>query len=284
MQTSSGLKIGCHLSISGGYLATAQTAVSIGANTFQYFSRNPRGGAARSVDLVDIASFKEYATAHDLLPVLAHAPYTLNAGSASEHTRNFAEICLKGDLQTLNLLGAGATQYTFHPGSHTGLEKQESMAHIVGILNKVIETDTQCSILLEAMSGKGSEIGASFVDLKTIIDGIAQKDAMGVCLDTCHLYAAGYDIVENLDGVLEEFDSVVGLARIRAVHLNDSMHTLGAHKDRHARIGEGTIGADAIVRLINHPTLKHLPFYLETPCELDGYAQEITFLRSNYSI
>jgi len=277
------LKIGCHLSIAGGYLAAAETAVGIGANTFQYFSRNPRGGAARAVDTGDIAQFLAYAGEHGLLPVLAHAPYTLNAASQSEPTRNFAYECMAGDLKTLRLMQGGA-QYNFHPGSHTGLTAEQGIAYLTELLNRVLTAGSDTGVLLEAMSGKGSELGAEFSALRAIFDGVTSHENLGVCIDTCHIFAAGYDIVNGLDGVLERFDASVGLSRLKAVHLNDSMTPFGSKKDRHAKIGEGLIGADALVRLVNHPKLKHLPFYLETPNDLAGYRAEIAFFRANYSV
>ena len=279
------LKIGCHLGIADGYLSAAKTAVSIGANTFQYFSRNPRGGSARAVDAGDIAAFLLYADEHDLLPVLAHAPYTLNAASGTEATRAFAESCMSGDLKTLRMLG-GAANYTFHPGSHTGIGAGEGIGYIVELLNRILGTGKRVDspfILLEAMSGKGSELGAEFSQLRRIIDGANQNEHLGVCVDTCHIFAAGYDIVNNLDGVLAQFDREVGLNRLRAIHLNDSMMPFGSKKDRHAKIGEGLIGADALVKLTNHKSLRHLPYYLETPNELEGYAAEIAFFRKNFS-
>ncbi|MCL2061757.1 MAG: deoxyribonuclease IV [Firmicutes bacterium] len=275
------LKIGCHLSVAAGYEAAAKTAVEIGANTFQFFSRNPRGGAARSVDTADIAKFLRLAQQHDLLPVLAHAPYVLNASSATPATRAFAHMCMQGDLSTLQLLPNNL--YTFHPGSSSGVGKPQGIAYVTELLNRAVTPEINTTVLLEAMSGKGGELGADFGELAEIISGVECADKIGVCLDTCHVFCAGYDIVENLDGVIEEFDRTVGLARLKAVHVNDSMHPLGSRKDRHAKIGEGLIGADAIIRLINHPRLKHLPFYLETPNENDGYQKEIAFLKAHYS-
>ena len=275
------LKIGCHLSVAAGYTDAAKTAVLLGANTFQYFSRNPRGGSARAVDKADIGRFLTLAAEHGLLPVLAHAPYTLNAASANEHTRDFAYMCMSGDLKTLRLLPHN--YYNFHPGSCAGLTKEEGIAHVTAILNRVLSPETNTTVLLEAMSGKGNELGSNFAELRQIIDGVTLKDKLGVCIDTCHIFSAGYDIVNGLDGVLEEFDRHVGLARLKAVHLNDSMLPFNCRKDRHAKICEGFIGADAIIRFINHEKLKRLPFYLETPNEYEGYKAEIEFLRANYN-
>lgn len=275
------LKIGCHLPISAGYLSASKVAKSINANTFQYFSRNPRGSQARSVDIKDITAFNEYGKENGILPVLAHAPYTLNACSADPKIREFALLCMGQDIQTLELLPNN--YYNFHPGSHTGQGEEIGIKFIIELLNKIITKDMKTTILLEAMSGKGSEIGATFESLQAIIDGVTHKEKIGVCLDTCHVYSGGYDIVSNLDGVLEDFDKIIGLDKLKTVHLNDSMTALGSHKDRHEKIGDGTIGAEAIINFINHPKLKHLPYYLETPNELDGYAKEIEFLRKNFS-
>ena len=276
------LKIGCHLGIGAGYSAAAKTAVGIGANTFQFFSRNPRGGAAKAVDADDIAAFLTFAKEHELLPVLAHAPYTLNAASATEATRRFASECMAGDLRTLGLLDGGA-QYVFHPGSFTTLSAEEGLEHVIALLRRVSAEQPSVAILLEAMSGKGSELGAGFLQLRRMIDGAGGGENLGVCLDTCHIFSAGYDIVNDLDGVLERFDKEVGLFRLKAIHLNDSMMPFNGKKDRHAKIGEGTIGADALIRVVNHKRLRQLPFYLETPNDLDGYAAEIAFFRRNYN-
>jgi len=275
------LKIGAHLSISNGYLATAKEAKSINANTFQYFSRNPRGGSVRDVDLNDISIFNDFAARNNLFPILAHAPYTLNLASANPDTRSFAHMCMRDDLKTLDLFN-GNSNYVFHPGSHTTLTKEEGLAHVIDILNSVLSPNTAPKVLLEAMSGKGSELGTNFEELKFIIEWVEQRGKMGVCIEACHVFSAGYDIVYNLDGVLEEFENTVGLDKIYAIHLNDSMYPLNSKKDRHAKLGEGQIGLDAIIRLINHPKIRHLPFYLETPNDVAGYAKEIAFLRANY--
>ncbi|MCL2848361.1 MAG: deoxyribonuclease IV [Firmicutes bacterium] len=273
------MKLGYHASIAKGYLSAVKEAVSIGANTFQFFSRNPRGGSARELDLEDIALYKEFASKHNIETILAHAPYTLNAGSATRATREFAKQCLEQDLKTLASFGGGV-QYVFHPGSHTTLTKEESITFVIDILNSVLTNDTSVPVLLEGMSGKGSELCGIFDELTTIISGVELSDKVGVCLDSCHLYSAGYDIVNNLDGVLEDFDKIVGLDKLKAFHLNDSMTAFASKKDRHAKIGEGTIGLDAIIRIITHKKLKHLPFYLETPNEIDGYQREIEILKS----
>lgn len=275
------LKIGCHLSISSGYVAAGKVAKSIDANTFQFFSRNPRGSSARAVDKKDIDAFNIYASENGLLPTLAHAPYTLNACSADLKVRDFAKMVMASDLSTMELLPNN--YYNFHPGSHTGQGAAMGIDLIVGLLNDIMTEDMTTTILLEAMSGKGSEVGRSFEELAEIINRCNHKDKMGVCLDTCHVYSAGYDIVGDLDGVLEKFDNLIGLDKLKAIHLNDSMMPFGSHKDRHEKIGDGTIGAKAIVEFINHKALKKLPYYLETPNEIDGYAKEIAFLRENYS-
>lgn len=277
------MKIGCHLSSSGGYLAMAQTAVSIGANVFQFFTRNPRGGAAKPIDPDDIAAFLKYAEEHSIGPILAHAPYTLNAASADERTLKFAEEVFIDDLRRLEF--TPGAMYNFHPGSHVGQGAEKGIELISGLLCRVLEATgpVKTTILLETMSGKGSEVGRSFEELKLIIDR-TEHDArcttkLGVCLDTCHVWDGGYDIVNDLDGVLAEFDRVIGLSRLKAIHTNDSMNVLGAHKDRHEKIGKGKIRLDAFAVIVNHPKLKDLPFYLETPCDLQGYKEEIALLK-----
>ncbi len=275
------LKIGCHLAIGAGYLSAGKVATSIDANTFQYFSRNPRGGSARAVDTKDISAFIDYSKTNNIGCILAHAPYTINACSSENRTREFAYECMKSDLETMQLLPGNL--YNFHPGSHTGQGVEKGIDFIVDMLNKILTKDTSTTVLLEAMSGKGSEIGSKFTELAEIISRVEHSEKMGVCIDTCHIYSGGYDIVSNLDGVLEEFDTIVGLDRLKAIHLNDSLTPFDSHKDRHAKIGQGSLGAEAIVRFINHGKLKNLPYYLETPNEVDGYGQEIAFLRANYS-
>ena len=258
-----GFKIGCHLSSAGGYMAMGQTAVSIGANVFQFFTRNPRGGAAKPIDPADVAAFRDYAAEKGIGPILAHAPYTLNAAGAEERVREFAESTMRDDLKRLELT-PGAL-YNFHPGSHVGQGAEAGVALIAGMLGRILAPGWQTTVLLETMSGKGSEVGRSFDELRAIIDATDGGDRLGVCLDTCHVWDGGYDIVGDLDGVLERFDAVLGMSRLKAIHLNDSLNVRDAHKDRHACIGKGKIGLDALARVINHPTLRDLPFYLETP-------------------
>lgn len=273
------LNIGCHLSASKGYLAMGRTAVEIGAGTFQFFTRNPRGGRARARDNADEAAFAAYAREHDLGPCLAHAPYTLNPASAEGKTRDFAIETLRDDLLRLTGLPAG-TLYNLHPGCHVGQGVAAGVAAIAAALDEAIPGDCATTVLLETMAGKGTEIGGRFEELRAIIDASRHCAALGVCLDTCHVFDAGYDIVDDLPGVLREFDAVVGLDRLRAVHLNDSLNPRGSRKDRHARLGEGRIGIEALARVTNHPRLRRLPFVLETPNELPGYAREIALMRS----
>ena len=277
------MKIGCHLSSSGGYVAMAQTAQSIGANVFQFFTRNPRGGAAKPLDKADAAAFVSFAAANGIGPILAHAPYTLNAASGDARIRDFAESVFTDDLRRLAFT-PGAL-YNFHPGSHTGLGAEKGIANICDLLLKVFANvggAPSTTVLLETMSGKGSEIGRNFEEVRAIIDRAEGAGAppLGVCLDTCHVWDGGYDIAGDLDSVLDEFDKVVGLGRLRAVHLNDSMNVLGAHKDRHEKFGKGRIGEKALAGVINNPRLRDLPFYLETPCDLQGYRDEIAFIKT----
>ena len=286
-------KIGCHLSSAGGYLAMGRTAESIGANVFQFFTRNPRGGASKPIDPADVAEFLAYAAKESIGPILAHAPYTLNAAGADPRVREFAEGTMADDLKRLEWT-PGAL-YNFHPGSHVGQGSDAGIALISSMLVRIFAARSRrdgkgfaTTVLLETMSGKGSEVGRDFGEVQEIIDrtertlaqeGVAHPTPLGVCLDTCHVWDGGYDIVNNLDGVLDEFDRVIGLDRLKAIHLNDSMNALGAHKDRHACIGKGKIGLDALARVINHPALRDLPFYLETPNDLDGYRAEIALLK-----
>ncbi|MEN9918310.1 MAG: hypothetical protein RL662_746 [Bacteroidota bacterium] len=272
------LHIGCHLSLSKGYLAMGKEALSIGADTFQFFTRNPRGGSAKDINPQDAKALTELVEEYHFAPLLAHAPYTLNLCSADPKTRAFAQEMMADDLNRLE--GLPCYLYNFHPGSHTGQGVDVGIAFIVEALNQVIKPEQTTIVLLEGMAGKGSEIGRTFEELKQIIDGVNLKDKMGVCLDTCHLYDAGYDVVNDLGGVLDQFDTLIGLDKLKAIHLNDSMNPMGSHKDRHQKIGEGSIGLAAFDRIINHPKLKHLPFNLETPNELDGYAKEIELLKS----
>ena len=274
------LHIGCHLSCSNGYLAMGEQAVSLGADTFQFFTRNPRGGAVKPFDAQDAQALVDFLAEHCFAPVLAHAPYTLNACAADEKIRSFAVRTMREDLERLaHIPGA---MLNFHPGSHVKQGAEVGIALIAKMLDEVYTPELPTTVLLETMAGKGSEVGRSFGELRAIMDAAKVGDRLGVCLDTCHVYDAGYDIVGDLDGVLEEFDRVIGLDRLRAIHINDSKNPMGSHKDRHESIGEGSIGLDAMTRIINHPALRHLPFYLETPNELPGYAQEIALLRRRY--
>lgn len=274
------LRIGCHLSSSKGFLAMGEDAVKINANTFQFFTRNPRGGKAKELDLEDIQAYITFAREHDIAHILAHAPYTLNACAKDEGLRGFARETMADDLMRLSHL-PGA-MYNFHPGSHVGQGVEQGVAYIAELLNAIIKPEQNTTILLETMAGKGSEVGRSFEELRSILDAVKLTEKMGVCLDTCHVYDAGYDIVDHLDDVLSEFDRIIGLDRLKAIHLNDSKNPFASHKDRHERIGEGSIGLTAMVRIINHPALKNLPFFLETPNELPGYGTEIALLRERY--
>ena len=276
----------------------AQTAESIGANVFQFFTRNPRGGAAKPIDKADVAAFQKFAAEKEIGPILAHAPYTLNAAGAEGRVRDFAESVMVDDLKRLEF--TPGAMYNFHPGSHVGQGAEKGIeliaAHLERVVAKTVESTEKLSttILLETMSGKGSECGRDFAEIRAIIDAfeasIGQSDnrateqsnnrpILGVCLDTCHVWDGGYDIVGDLDGVLAEFDRVIGLERLKAIHLNDSMNVLGAHKDRHEKIGKGKIGLAGLTAVINHPKLRDLPFYLETPCDLQGYKEEIELLK-----
>lgn len=274
------LNIGCHLSTAKGFMGMGRDALEIGANTFQFFTRNPRGGAAKAVDRGDLDEFLQLARAHRFAPLLAHAPYTLNACSADESVRRFAREMMADDLARMELLPGN--YYNFHPGSHVGQGEDVGIALIVDQLNALLNPQQTTTVLLETMAGKGSEVGRSFGELRQIIERVERAEKIGVCLDTCHVHDAGYDIVNDLDGVLAEFDAVIGLDRLRAIHLNDSMNPLGSRKDRHAGIGQGQIGLAALTRVVNHAQLRHLPFYLETPNDLPGYAQEIALLRGVY--
>lgn len=269
--------IGCHLSSSGGFLAMGETARRIGATTFQFFTRNPRGSRAKAIDPADAAALRALLTAEGFGPIVAHAPYTINPCSKDERTREFARVTLADDLARMEYLPGNL--YNFHPGSHTGQGTDAGIAQIADTLNAILRPEQQTTVLLETMAGKGTEVGRRFEELRAIIDRVELGEKLGVCLDTCHVSDAGYDVAGDLDRVLAEFDRVIGLARLRAVHLNDSLNPCGAHKDRHARIGEGTLGQETFRRIINHPALRNLPFVLETPNELDGYAREIALLR-----
>lgn len=272
------LRIGCHLSSSKGYLAMGREAVKIGANTFQFFTRNPRGGKAKELDLADVEAYLEFAGEHGIAQVLAHAPYTLNACAKDEGLRRFAYDTMCDDLQRLSHIPG--SMYNFHPGSHVKQGVETGIAYISDMLNRINAHGYKTPILLETMAGKGSEMGRSFEELRAIIDQVEHPGRLGVCLDTCHVFDGGYDIAGDLDGVLEEFDKVIGLDRLKAVHVNDSKNPRGSRKDRHEKIGEGEIGTEAFARIVTHPRLRDLPFYLETPNELAGYQQEIALLRS----
>lgn len=271
------MHIGCHLSASKGFYHMGKEALSIGADTFQFFTRNPRGSKAKDIDPEDVEKFLNFARENSFTTLLAHAPYTLNACSSTESTRQFALETIEDDLKRMEYIPGN--MYNFHPGSHTGQGAETGIEQIAEMLNKVLNENQTTTVLLETMAGKGTEVGRSFEELRAIIDRVKLKDKMGVCLDTCHVYDAGYDIVNNLDGVLEEFDRVIGIERLKAIHINDSKNPFESHKDRHEKIGEGSLGLDAFVRIINHPQLKNLPFFLETPNDLDGYAKEIELLR-----
>ncbi len=270
-------KIGCHLSASKGFLHMGEEIVSLGGNTFQYFSRNPRGGSVKALDMEDIEAFRAFAEENDIPCVLCHAPYTLNPCSKDEKTRDFAFRAMTEDLERMDLLPGN--MYNFHPGSHVGQGTETGIGLIVELLNRVLRENLKTTVLLETMAGKGSEVGSRFEEIAQIIEKTDMGDKLGVCLDTCHVFDAGYDIVGDLDGVVSEFDRIIGLDRLKAIHLNDSKNPFESHKDRHEKIGEGSIGLEAVERIINHPALKELPFYLETPNELPGYKKEIELLK-----
>lgn len=271
------LTIGCHLSSSKGYLAMGKEAVKIDANTFQFFTRNPRGTKAKAIDENDVERFLAFAKENGIEQILAHAPYTLNACSADEHLRELARDTMADDLRRMEYTPGNC--YNFHPGSHVGQGAEAGIAFIADMLNQILKPEQRTTVLLETMSGKGSEVGREFEELREILDRVECKERMGVCLDTCHVWDGGYDIVNDLEGVIGKFDKIIGLEKLKAIHLNDSLNPLGAHKDRHAKIGEGCIGEEALKRVVTHPALKDLPFYLETPNELPGYAREIAVMR-----
>ena len=274
------LHIGCHLSCSDGYLAMGRQALTIGADTFQFFTRNPRGGSVKAFDAQDAQALCDFLAEHSFAPILAHAPYTLNAAAADPRVRDFAWRAMREDLERLaHLPGA---MLNFHPGSHVKQGVETGVRLIAQMLDAVYTPELPTPVLLETMAGKGSEVGGRFEELRAIMDASRAGDRLGVCLDTCHVFDGGYDIVNRLDDVLEEFDRVIGLPRLRAVHLNDSKNPMASHKDRHEKIGQGMIGLEALTRVINHEALRGLPFYLETPNELDGYAAEIALLRGAY--
>ena len=274
------LKIGSHISSAKGFEAMGKTAVRLNATAFAFFTRNPRGGKAKAIDEEDVKRFQKIREQQRIEAVVAHAPYTMNACAARSDLREFAENIMRDDLQRMEYLPGNF--YNFHPGSHVGQGIEEGVCLIAECLNRVLTGEQSTTVLLETMAGKGSEVGGRFEELRMILDRIERKDKMGICLDTCHVWDAGYDIAGHLDEVLEEFDRVIGLPFLRAVHLNDSMNPQGAHKDRHDVFGKGTFGLEAIVIIINHPLLRYLPFILETPNDEDGWAAEIALLRSYY--
>lgn len=274
------LKIGCHLSIAKGYYKAGQEALGIGANTFQYFTRNPRGGKAKAFDEKDAARFFDLFWENDFAPLFAHAPYTMNLCSDKKEVREFALGVFQEDLERLRRLPP--SYYVFHPGSHVGQGAERGMEYIVEALNESVGPDNKIPILLEGMSGKGTEIGGRLEELRDIIQGVKHNKSLGILVDTCHLYSAGYDVVSDLDGVIDSIDEIIGLDRLKGIHLNDSKVGFDSRKDRHEVLGEGTIGKEAIVAVINHPKLRHLIFNLETPNELEGYKEEIAYLREHY--
>lgn len=269
--------IGCHVSSSNGFVKMLQDTLYVGGNTFQFFTRNPRGGSAKPINLDDINQFNKLSDEHNFGYIIAHAPYTLNAASKDGYIREFAIKVFNEDLELLDLLPK--VYYNFHPGSHVGQGEEVGIELIIEALNQVLRPEQKTMVLLETMAGKGSEIGYNFSQIKRIIDGVELKEKLGVCLDTCHVFDSGYDIVNDFDQVLEEFDSVIGIDKLKAIHLNDSKNILGSRKDRHEKIGQGNIGLEAIKTIINHPLIKDLPIVLETPNELDGYKEEIALLK-----
>lgn len=270
--------IGSHLSSANGFLSMGEDALRIQANSFQFFTRNPRGGKSKEIIPEDVAAFLRLAHEHNFESILAHASYTLNICSKDPAIRKFATATMADDLQRMEWLPGNL--YNFHPGSHTGQGVETGISQIIDNLNAILFKEQKTTVLLETMSGKGSEIGSSFEELRQILDGISLREKMGVCLDTCHIYDAGYDLVNDLDGVLANFDRIIGLSHLRAIHLNDSINPFASHKDRHAGIGKGTLGLQTFSKIINHPDLQKIPFLLETPNELDGYAEEIKLLKS----
>ena len=274
------LTIGCHLSFSDGYLAMGKAAKEIGANTFAFFTRNPRGGTAKKIEKSDCDALLSFMKDNDFGTLVVHAPYTLNACSDKENVRSFAKSVFEDDLKRIEY--TPNQFYNFHPGSHMKQGISAGTKMIADMLNQILWEDMSTTVLLETMAGKGSEVGSRFEELKSIIDMVELNEKIGVCFDTCHVYDAGYDIVNNLDGVLDEFDKIIGMERLKAVHINDSKNPFQSHKDRHEKIGEGSLGLEALVRVINHPSLKNKPFILETPNELSGYKDEIALLRDRY--
>ena len=275
------LYIGNHTSSSKGYAAMGRQIVKNGGNTFAFFTRNPRGGNAKAIDPADVAKFQEIAREHEFGKIVAHAPYTLNACAAKENLRDFARNTFSDDLKRIE--ATPGNYYNFHPGSHVGQGIEVGIQKIAEVLNAVLTEEQTTTVLLETMAGKGSEVGSHFQELRAIMDLVEKRDKLGICLDTCHVWDGGYDIVNDLDGVITEFDRIIGLDHLKAIHLNDSLNPLGSHKDRHARIGEGQIGLDALVRVIRHPALEGKPFILETPNDDEGWTREIALLRERYS-
>lgn len=275
------LYIGNHTSSSKGYAAMGRQIVKNGGNTFAFFTRNPRGGNAKAIDPADVAKFQEIAREHEFGKIVAHAPYTLNACAAKENLRDFARNTFSDDLKRME--ATPGNYYNFHPGSHVGQGIEVGIQKIAEVLNAVLTEEQTTTVLLETMAGKGSEVGSHFQELRAIMDLVEKRDKLGICLDTCHVWDGGYDIVNDLDGVLTEFDRIIGLDHLKAIHLNDSLNPLGSHKDRHARIGEGQMGLDALVRVIRHPALDGKPFILETPNDDEGWTREIALLRERYS-
>ncbi|MBE6455930.1 MAG: deoxyribonuclease IV [Alphaproteobacteria bacterium] len=275
------LKIGAHLSSSKGFYSMGEEMLDMGANTCQFFTRNPRGGQAKEIRPSDVEKFLRLMKENDVESILAHASYTINPCSDKEETRIFALNTMIDDMKRMEWIPN--QYYNFHPGSHVGQGVEQGISYICETLNHLLKPEMKTQILLETMSGKGSEIGSTFEELRQIINQTENGHLLGVCMDTCHIFSAGYDIVNKLDDVLENFDSVIGLEKLKMIHLNDSLTPFNSHKDRHAKIGEGSIGAEALVRFVNHPRLKHLSFILETPNEFDGYKKEIAFFRANYS-
>lgn len=275
------LYIGNHTSSSKGYAAMGRQIVKNGGNTFAFFTRNPRGGNAKAIDPADVAKFQEIVREHEFGKIVAHAPYTLNACAAKENLRDFARNTFSDDLKRME--ATPGNYYNFHPGSHVGQGIEVGIQKIAEVLNAVLTEEQTTTVLLETMAGKGSEVGSHFQELRAIMDLVEKRDKLGICLDTCHVWDGGYDIINDLDGVLTEFDRIIGLDHLKAIHLNDSLNPLGSHKDRHARIGEGQIGLDALVRVIRHPALEGKPFILETPNDDEGWTREIALLRERYS-
>ena len=276
------LVLGNHTTSSKGYEVMARQMIRNGGNTFAFFTRNPRGGKAREISQSDVDKFLDLSVEHHFGKIVAHAPYTMNCCAAREDLRTFARDIMADDMRRMEF--TPGNYYNFHPGSHVGQGTEIGIHKIAEILNEVLTEEQTTTVLLETMSGKGSEVGATFEELREILDRVEKKDKLGICLDTCHVWDGGYDIAGNLDGVLNEFDQIIGLSRLKAVHLNDSMNGLGSHKDRHARIGEGRIGLEALVNVICHPALNGIPFILETPNDDEGWKREITLLRERYEM